>query len=330
MTKRFKQYINQPKRVDLGALQVCRLLETFCGTNGKWSGLTERMPSETVFRDWIHANFNVVAPTLAPFLTSDHEKERETFGLWALELLTNHPEILERLVYIDGTIFSQKCANSYRPDQMRIVVDRGRQAPLRSYCHKPRSKAYELYQGIMLGAKTTPMLLRDAGSKRDVRPTVADVKFFLRKHVGPMVEQRRKDLGLDPAETFYIVWDHAAVHRSKEVREYMKKKWGLEVFGLPSRCPELNVIEVLWFMHKTALRSLTFEDTEASFLSAVRDACGQATQEKIDNLIRSFPARCRAIIRSKGAAFKFRGEDYEFEYLDDVEESEDEESDQED
>lgn len=328
MRTRFLQYINQPNRKDLGALQKTELFKTFCGPDGRWRKLNkgqQQVPSETTFFDWIDANFNVVRPLLAPFLTPEHKENRKAFAIRMRKEMRRVRGLLSRIIFADGTIFSKKCANSYQPEKMRVVVSRDRDAPLRSYSHKPRSISYELYEGICRGDKTGPMLLLKADPTRRVRPTVNIIEFFIGNYVAPLADRMRGRLGLAPEDKIYLCWDHAAVHRSRELLAYLEEL-NIEVLGLPSRCPELNVIEALWFVYKTAMRALTFEDNEEDFLRCVLEACTSVKQQTIDNLIDTFDARCASMIEHKGGPFRFRNDEHDYIYEDENDvDSEDEE-----
>lgn len=261
---------------------------------------------------------------MAPHLTPKHKADRLAFALrTAKDLLPNNPELLERLIFVDGAIFSKKHASSFEPDKIKIVVPRGRKFPRPSFSQLPRSKSFEIYLAITANDQTNPMPLRTADSTRDVRPTCDILEYFISNEIVPMADRMRGNLGLDPTTPLYIIWDHAAVHRAGRIISLLEEHH-LEVFGLPARCPELNVIEVLWHLDKTALRSITFANNSYdAFLAAVQEACSSISQETINNLVFSFPARCAAMIKAKGGAHRYEGEDYAYAYDDDIEDDED-------
>lgn len=70
----------------------------------------------------------------------------------------------------------------------------------------------------------------------------------------------------------FIILDNASIHRSTKTREAMKnKRPRVVLLFLPTKTPELNLIEVRWmWMHRMAINNSTFEN-ESDIGKAVSD-----------------------------------------------------------
>jgi transposase len=66
----------------------------------------------------------------------------------------------------------------------------------------------------------------------------------------------------DPSiKQVFIVLDNASIHRSKKTREAMKKHSRIVLVFLPTKAPELNLIEVRWmWMQRMAINNSIFEN----------------------------------------------------------------------
>ena len=243
--------------------------------------------------------------------------DRDTFAHRIVDdLALVVPNFLKRLIFTDGVVFSKKHSHVYAPERMRIVQTRKHTRQIAYYSQLPKSKSFELYEAIALGDRTGPMWLRRNNKVRDCKPTTDDVIYFIGNYIAPMADRIRGKNGWGPEETLYIVWDHAGVHLSHAAREVLEEL-NIEILGLPARCPELNVIEILWFMCKTKLRAKTFKNNSYNaFLAAVEEACSEVPQTKIDNLIKSFYGRCRQMILHKGKPFRYRTDVHDYDYED--------------
>jgi transposase len=59
----------------------------------------------------------------------------------------------------------------------------------------------------------------------------------------------------------FLVLDNASIHRSKKTREFLKKHPRIVPVFLPTKAPELNLIEVRWmWMQRKAINNSTFEN----------------------------------------------------------------------
>ena len=60
----------------------------------------------------------------------------------------------------------------------------------------------------------------------------------------------------------FLVLDNISIHRSKKVRETIQKHYPrINLVFLPTRSPELNLIEVRWmWMQRQMINNSTFED----------------------------------------------------------------------
>jgi len=76
----------------------------------------------------------------------------------------------------------------------------------------------------------------------------------------------------DPSiKQVFIVLDNASIHRSKKTREAMKKHSRIVLVFLPTKAPELNLIEVRWmWIQRMAINNSIFEN-ESDIGKAVSD-----------------------------------------------------------
>jgi transposase len=62
----------------------------------------------------------------------------------------------------------------------------------------------------------------------------------------------------------FLVLDNSSIHKSNKVKEILTKYHRrIQLVFLPTRSPELNLIEVRWlWMHKQAINNSTFENEQ--------------------------------------------------------------------
>jgi len=49
-----------------------------------------------------------------------------------------------------------------------------------------------------------------------------------------------------PGKQLVIILDNASIHKSKKVRDYLKRWLDIHLFYLPSYLPEYNPVELIW------------------------------------------------------------------------------------
>mgnify|MGYP001811230620 FL=1 len=82
--------------------------------------------------------------------------------------------------------------------------------------------------------------------------TSEDIVWFLNK----LCSRYRKRILL-------VVWDGAAIHRSKAVKVFLKDKSGrIHLERLPAYSPELNPVELVWSHLKRSLKNQVFSNLE--------------------------------------------------------------------
>ena len=97
-----------------------------------------------------------------------------------------------------------------------------------------------------------------------------------------------------------LVQDGAACHTSQVSAQFYEEK-GIRVLpNWPARSPDLNPIEICFANLKRRVSARHPKNRE-TLQKAVYDAWLLDTpQSEIDKLVRSFPARCRAVVEAGG------------------------------
>lgn len=303
----FSRSINQIQS-NLSRLMKAELFDTWVGTPdkpGKWNACVSR----TTFYDWVNANFSTVSPRQAPYLTERHIAQRLEWATNTLQRIEAEGEtFLPRIIFMDGAIFSKKTKNLYEPEKLRLVASRDpKKRPPLTYSHLPVSRSFEVYEGITLGDTTGPFIFAEwTHLGKDSKPNSQIVEFFAQNYLHPLADRMRGNLGLEPTDALYVIFDGAMVHKSKLFREALAAA-NIVSLDFPCRAPELNVIETLWARYKRILRRREFKDnTPEAFLKELRGAIAEVTQEKVDGLVQSFEGRLRKMVQVKGNSFYWR------------------------
>ena len=78
--------------------------------------------------------------------------------------------------------------------------------------------------------------------------TGEDIVWFLKKLCG---RYRKRNL--------LIIWDGAAIHRSKAVKQFLRERPGrVHLERLPAYSPELNPVELVWSQLKGRMKNMAF------------------------------------------------------------------------
>lgn len=302
----FLQYINQPNRRDLTALVPSNLYRVFVGTPGN-PGKWNLSIGKSTFYDFINSGIvKVIQPHLVPYVTETHIIAR---AAWANEFLSRplHDQILFVLtaIFIDGTIFADKFEAGYGVDKLRVVVDSD--SPLDCFFAQfpVLARNQQLYQGLNYFATSKPFIVNEHREDKKGSPNKEIIASFLRTHIAPLAQKIRRSLSLPPDYELPIVWDHARVHKNWLVREVLEE---LHLYDadLPARCPELNVIEMLWALYKNDLGlHPRAESLKADVIEATRRLEAPARK----NLCLAFIAIAEEMRARGGHAFKYKGND---------------------
>ena len=106
--------------------------------------------------------------------------------------------------------------------------------------------------------------------------------------------------------------DNAPIHKAGAVKQWFKDN-GIPLLDWPPYSPDLNPIEHLWHLIKTWIQKNKPElakmgsgekDLQA-LAEAIIEAWEAIPQEQIDDLIKSMPRRCAAVIKAKGWHTKY-------------------------
>lgn len=106
-------------------------------------------------------------------------------------------------------------------------------------------------------------------------------------------------------KTFYFQHDNDPKHTAKISKEYLQAK-GWKILDWPAQSPDLNPIEHLWRHVKLVLSKYEHPPiNEEEHWDRIRDAYYDIAPHICQTLIRSMPARIRAVLRNKGRHTKY-------------------------
>ena len=312
MIKLFRQTINQPNRKDLRFLTKANLYRHFCGVDGNGGAWRTKISRATFYAFCQRPMFKAVHPHGAPFLTPRHIANRLAFAQTITAMSTVQlAAYLRRVIFVDGAIFSNKYPTGYASADAEIIIDTEYEGEMPTVAQYPQTRAYQLYQGVTLEDRTAAFLVNRHHPRGLSAIDSTILRNFLLNDIAPLAARMRERLNLGPRATIYIMWDHALVHCSKVAKDTLEEIH-VKLAGLPARCPELNVIEVLWSWYKTEMkRPFHGEDrtsTDDEFKEQLLDMCNNFPQAKINNLVRSFGRRAQCMVDSKGDTFKYEGQ----------------------
>ena len=108
-------------------------------------------------------------------------------------------------------------------------------------------------------------------------------------------------------ERGYVVFqeDNSPIHTCK-----LAKKWresvGMESLQWPPNSPDLNPIEHVWYIFKTAVQNMNPRPmTVPDLTKALKKAWNELDMNVINNLVESMPDRLTAVIKVKGKNTKY-------------------------
>jgi len=77
----------------------------------------------------------------------------------------------------------------------------------------------------------------------------------------------------DKIKQIFLVLDNISIHKSNKVKQAIAEHYPrIQLVFLPTRCPELNLIEARWmWMHRQAINNSTFENEQDIGKAVVSD-----------------------------------------------------------
>lgn len=299
----FRQTVNQPGRRDLSFLLAGNLYRHFVGTDGQgvW-GIKITMRSFNRFLE--RAHFKRIQPCLVPWVKAEHIAARNKFAEEITEM-TEEEQLLftKTTIFVDGTIFADKFEAGYGVDKFKLIVDSDDpvQAVFSQFPVLPTN--LQLYQGINVYGATEPFFINDHHEEGKGSVSSDILEIFIERNHAPLAAKIRQKLRLARNAPIRIVWDHAAVHKSKKTAAVLAR-FNLFDGKLPARCPELNVIENLWAVYKQALRN---QMHVANFKQLVARQVRGTPLTTIRNICASFAARAEVMVEKAGHPFHYKG-----------------------
>lgn len=108
---------------------------------------------------------------------------------------------------------------------------------------------------------------------------------------------------LFPEGDFLLQSDNDPKHTSELAHEFLEKK-GIELLPWPSYSPDLNPIENLWQMVEQQTKSRK-PSSIPKLITLLQKAWAEIPVEHLENLVKSMPKRCAAVIANNGYAINY-------------------------
>lgn len=213
-----------------------------------------------------------------PHLKEAHKAARLKYATGHLENPPNWTEVIwsdEKKFNLDG------------PDGFQYYWEDLRKEPATFFTRASKDGGVMVW-GAFSGAGLSDLAFLDG--KQDSGKyinTLGDYLFpFAHMHYGP---------------EFVFMQDNASIHRSKVTMKFLEDH-EVKLFDHPALSPDLNPIENVWGylvrqVYPNGKQYLTKED----LVAAIKSAWSNIPLDYLDNLIKSMPKRCLAVVRAKGS-----------------------------
>lgn len=203
---------------------------------------------------------------------------------WAEEHINWQQQDWARVLFTDESRFG------LRPDSRRIRVWRrpGNENRLRTVQEVDRYQGGTImvWAGIGIGRRTELVFVEGSLTANVYRDMILQ----------PVILPEAEQIG----GQFLFMQDNARPHVARIVRDFLQEH-NIAVLPWPAQSPDLNPIEHVWDMlGKRVLDQGIVFQTREELSNCLQYQWGQIDQNEIDNLIRSMPNRCRAVINSRG------------------------------
>lgn len=128
-------------------------------------------------------------------------------------------------------------------------------------------------------------------------------KSILQRHMIPSALKLWPQSGVQTRPTWIFQQDNDPKHKAKSVQQYLSNK-GVRILPWPSQSPDLNPIENLWSIldYKAKGRQ---PRNEADLLQMLQDDWAKLDPQILQNLVKSMPQRCQAVIDARGYPTKY-------------------------
>jgi hypothetical protein len=231
-----------------------------------------------------------------PYLTRVHAQQRRRWCLLRKNLLPDE--------WVD-IIFSDECsvergAGERRPWVFRTPSQKWDKDMIVTY-KKGKDISIMIWGAIWIGGRSDVVIM-----ERD--PTAERNGYTSASYMEVLEDQMPRCW--QPGMTF--MQDNARIHTSRAVRSWFEDQ-GIPLLDWPPYSPDLNPIEICWAWmkewitdHYPELSGMGVSDEAYEALcEAIEQAWAALDQNKIDNLIRSMPRRCKAVLKAHGWQTKY-------------------------
>lgn len=329
---RFRKSVNSSRISDYQSLLVPTLHAKWCGTRENPGRFGAFVTLSTFHRNLKEMGFSLAKPCLVPRLSEDNIAERQLFAEIETNIIDNKtiPNYLDRLISCDSACFTFQPGTPLESAKTFVVYDT-KKPKLRSRSLPDRTQSFEAFGAVAKGFRTDLVFVTESMPDKNNKPPQSFMVQFVKDHIVPLAARMRLRLRLPADADIFILLDGAGIMQAKAVKNELERN-NIKLAGLARKCPECNIIEVIWSMTKTAIRGVLIkskrrskQQVQQAFFKAVKAAWNGHSQRSIDNLCDSYAGRVKALLAAKGKTFKYRGskqeplveeEDIDVEYSD--------------
>ena len=160
-----------------------------------------------------------------------------------------------------------------------------------------RGPSIMIWGGITVNQLVGPVVFQNIGPGRGNGVTAQRyINQVLRPVVVPHFQQHRN---------LTLQQDNARPHTANVTRQFLQQQ-GIRVIQWPAVSPDMNPIEHLWDHIQRELNQIQPRPTTARQLEqAVRQIWGNINIAEVNALLRSMPARCRAVVNANGGHTRY-------------------------
>jgi hypothetical protein len=250
------------------------------------NSLPTKVSQSTVRRTLHSLRIFSCAAVIKPFLTLEHKAARLAF---AKKYKDWTAEDWKKVVWTDESSFEvgKNCR--------KVRVWRTEDEKYESSCVVPSFKSGRssvMVWGAFVGSSMSNLVVIPAGERKAVN-------FIEIVYKGEL-------LGfLAETSNAFLMEDGAPIHRAKVSKEWREKN-GIQSIKWPAQSPDLNPIENVWFLMKSAVHNKNIRPrTVKDMLIDLIEEWQAISKDYLKKLIDSMPERIKAVIANKGGSTRW-------------------------